>query len=170
GRGPRCRRGRSALRRLAPGLVGPARAPAGQRPDALPVVRHAQQPPAHPAGFPGSGCAAEAAGDAPGDVPGRSGNPLAARLAQPAGGLSVRVPLEPVRMTQARSAGTDTAGTGAATRGWRVYGGRRVAPLLILGFASGLPLALTSGTLQAWATVAQVSLQSIGFLTLAGTA
>jgi PAT family beta-lactamase induction signal transducer AmpG len=73
-------------------------------------------------------------------------------------------------MTQARSAGTDTAGTGAATRGWRVYGGRRVAPLLILGFASGLPLALTSGTLQAWATVAQVSLQSIGFLTLAGTA
>ena len=56
------------------------------------------------------------------------------------------------------------------TQGWRVYGGRRVAPLLFLGFASGLPLALTSGTLQAWATVSQVSLQSIGFLTLAGTA
>ncbi|WP_103035245.1 muropeptide transporter [Castellaniella caeni] len=54
--------------------------------------------------------------------------------------------------------------------GWRVYGRRRVAPLLVLGFASGLPLALTSGTLQAWATVEQVSLQSIGFLTLAGTA
>ncbi|MBV2180749.1 MAG: muropeptide transporter [Castellaniella sp.] len=56
------------------------------------------------------------------------------------------------------------------TDGWRVYGGRRVSPLLVLGFASGLPLALTSGTLQAWATVEQVSLQSIGFLTLAGTA
>ncbi|MGB3741624.1 MAG: muropeptide transporter [Castellaniella sp.] len=56
------------------------------------------------------------------------------------------------------------------TKGWRVYGQRRVAPLLVLGFASGLPLALTSGTLQAWATVEQVSLQSIGFLTLAGTA
>lgn len=56
------------------------------------------------------------------------------------------------------------------TDGWRVYGRRRVAPLLVLGFASGLPLALTSGTLQAWATVEQVSLQSIGFLTLAGTA
>ncbi len=54
--------------------------------------------------------------------------------------------------------------------GWRVYGSRRVAPLLVLGFASGLPLALTAGTLQAWATVEQVSLQSIGFLTLAGTA
>jgi len=42
--------------------------------------------------------------------------------------------------------------------------------LLVLGFASGLPLALTSGTLQAWATVSGVSLQSIGFLTLVGTA
>ena len=40
----------------------------------------------------------------------------------------------------------------------------------MLGFASGLPLALTSGTLQAWATVDGVSLQSIGFLTLVGTA
>jgi len=42
--------------------------------------------------------------------------------------------------------------------------------LLALGFASGLPLALTTGTLQAWATVSNVSLQSIGFLTLVGTA
>ena len=41
---------------------------------------------------------------------------------------------------------------------------------MILGFSSGLPLALTSGTLQAWATVAGVSLQNIGFLTLIGTA
>lgn len=54
--------------------------------------------------------------------------------------------------------------------GWRVYAGRRVAPLLVLGFASGLPLALTGGTLQAWATVEQVSLQQIGFLTLVGSA
>lgn len=45
-----------------------------------------------------------------------------------------------------------------------------MAPLLVLGFASGLPLALTGGTLQAWATVAGVSLQDIGFLTLVGTA
>jgi PAT family beta-lactamase induction signal transducer AmpG len=45
-----------------------------------------------------------------------------------------------------------------------------VAPLLALGFASGLPLALTGGTLQAWATIEQVSLQEIGFLTLVGTA
>jgi PAT family beta-lactamase induction signal transducer AmpG len=46
----------------------------------------------------------------------------------------------------------------------------RVAPLLALGFASGLPLALTSGTLQAWATIENVSLQNIGFLTLVGSA
>lgn len=51
-----------------------------------------------------------------------------------------------------------------------VYTSPRVAPLLVLGFASGLPLALTSGTLQAWATVEGVPLQQIGFLTLVGTA
>ncbi|ETD68587.1 muropeptide transporter [Pelistega indica] len=46
----------------------------------------------------------------------------------------------------------------------------RVYPLLVLGIASGLPLALTGGTFQAWATVAGVSLKQIGFLTLVGTA
>lgn len=51
-----------------------------------------------------------------------------------------------------------------------VYASPRVFPLLVLGFASGLPLALTSGTLQAWATVEQVSLEQIGFLTLVGSA
>jgi len=40
----------------------------------------------------------------------------------------------------------------------------------VLGFASGLPLALTGGTLQAWATVEGVPLQEIGFLTLVGAA
>ena len=52
----------------------------------------------------------------------------------------------------------------------KLYTSRRVAPLLALGFASGLPLALTGGTLQAWATIEPVSLQEIGFLTLVGTA
>lgn len=55
-------------------------------------------------------------------------------------------------------------------RGVSIYASPRVYPLLLLGFASGLPLALTGGTLQAWATVAGVSLQEIGFLTLVGTA
>lgn len=40
----------------------------------------------------------------------------------------------------------------------------------MLGFASGLPLALSGGTLQAWATLDSVSLQNIGFLTLIGSA
>ncbi len=57
-----------------------------------------------------------------------------------------------------------------ATPAYLVYANRRVAPLLALGFASGLPLALTGGTLQAWATVEMVSLQAIGFLTLVGSA
>ena len=42
--------------------------------------------------------------------------------------------------------------------------------LLLLGFASGLPLALTSGTLQAWMTVANVDLKTIGFFSLVGQA
>lgn len=40
--------------------------------------------------------------------------------------------------------------------------------LLLLGFASGL--ALTSGTLQAWMTVANVDLKTIGFFSLVGQA
>ncbi|MDX5628091.1 MULTISPECIES: muropeptide MFS transporter AmpG [unclassified Brenneria] len=42
--------------------------------------------------------------------------------------------------------------------------------LLLLGFASGLPLALTSGTLQAWMTVENVDLRTIGFFSLVGQA
>ncbi|OSM99140.1 muropeptide MFS transporter AmpG [Lonsdalea populi] len=42
--------------------------------------------------------------------------------------------------------------------------------LLILGFSSGLPLALTSGTLQAWMTVENVNLKTIGFFSLVGQA
>lgn len=45
---------------------------------------------------------------------------------------------------------------------------RRLAVMLPLGFASGLPLALTSGTLQAWLTVAGVDLRAIGLFSLAG--
>ena len=59
----------------------------------------------------------------------------------------------------------------AAPSVWRVaLGDRRVGLMLALGFASGLPLALTSGTLQAWMTVEGVSLTTIGFATLIGQA
>ena len=52
----------------------------------------------------------------------------------------------------------------------QVFGNRRMAALLLLGFSSGLPLALTAGTLQAWLTVEGVSLKAIGFATLIGQA
>ena len=45
---------------------------------------------------------------------------------------------------------------------------RRTGVMLPLGFASGLPLALTAGTLQAWLTVAGLDLRTIGIITLVG--
>ncbi len=52
----------------------------------------------------------------------------------------------------------------------RIFTQPKSAILLILGFASGLPLALTSGTLQAWMTVENVDLKTIGFFSLVGQA
>ena len=49
-----------------------------------------------------------------------------------------------------------------------VFASRRIAAMLVLGFASGLPLALSAGSLQAWLTVEGVDLQTIGFFALAG--
>ena len=49
-----------------------------------------------------------------------------------------------------------------------VFRNRNLAVIFLLGFASGLPLALTGGTLQAWMTVEGVSLATIGFFTLVG--
>jgi len=45
---------------------------------------------------------------------------------------------------------------------------RRVVAVFFLGFASGLPLALAGGTLQAWMAVEGVDLKTIGFFTLVG--
>ncbi len=49
-----------------------------------------------------------------------------------------------------------------------VFRDRSLAVILLLGFSSGLPLALTSGTLQAWMTVEGVDLSTIGLFTLVG--
>lgn len=49
-----------------------------------------------------------------------------------------------------------------------VFRSPRVAAVLFLGFASGLPLALSSGTLQAWMTVAGVDIKTIGLFSLVG--
>jgi MFS transporter, PAT family, beta-lactamase induction signal transducer AmpG len=50
----------------------------------------------------------------------------------------------------------------------KIFGNRRIAVVLFLGFSSGLPLALTSGTLQAWMTVAGVDIATIGLFSLVG--
>ncbi len=40
--------------------------------------------------------------------------------------------------------------------------------MILMGFSSGLPIALTSGTLQAWMTVAGIQLRTIGIFGLVG--
>jgi PAT family beta-lactamase induction signal transducer AmpG len=49
-----------------------------------------------------------------------------------------------------------------------IFRSRRVAVVCLLGFSSGLPLALTGGSLQAWMTVSGVDLATIGIFTLVG--
>lgn len=50
----------------------------------------------------------------------------------------------------------------------QVYTNRRVLSLLGLGFSSGLPLALTGSTLQAWMATERVDLRVIGIFSLVG--
>lgn len=50
----------------------------------------------------------------------------------------------------------------------QVFGSRKMAALILLGFSSGLPLFLTSKTLQAWMTVEKVDLTAIGLFSLVG--
>ncbi|HEX7111689.1 MAG TPA: MFS transporter [Mizugakiibacter sp.] len=60
---------------------------------------------------------------------------------------------------------TDAASPAAAPRlNWRVLS------VGLLGFSSGLPLALSGSTLQAWFTTAGLSLKAIGWITLVGQA
>lgn len=55
------------------------------------------------------------------------------------------------------------------TQSWlQVFQSRKMAALLFLGFSSGLPLYLTSKTLQAWMTVEKVDLETIGLFSLVG--
>jgi PAT family beta-lactamase induction signal transducer AmpG len=56
----------------------------------------------------------------------------------------------------------------SARAGLQVFANHRIAAMLLLGFASGLPLALSSGTLQAWLTVEGLDITTIGFFALAG--
>jgi PAT family beta-lactamase induction signal transducer AmpG len=49
-----------------------------------------------------------------------------------------------------------------------VFADRRMLIILLLGFSSGLPLALTGGTLQAWLTDAKLDVSTIGLFALVG--
>ena len=49
-----------------------------------------------------------------------------------------------------------------------VFRDRNLAVILLLGFSSGLPIALVGSTLQAWMTVEGVNLATIGLITLIG--
>ncbi len=49
---------------------------------------------------------------------------------------------------------------------FKAFRTRKMGAVLVLGFASGLPLYLTGRTLQAWMTVAGVNLSAIGFFGL----
>ena len=50
----------------------------------------------------------------------------------------------------------------------QVFRSRSIAVITFLGFSSGIPLALTSGTLQAWMAVTGVDLRTIGIFALVG--
>ncbi|MGH8124795.1 MAG: AmpG family muropeptide MFS transporter [Rhodanobacteraceae bacterium] len=63
--------------------------------------------------------------------------------------------------TESAQAGSTSATPG---RNWRILS------IGLLGFSSGLPLALSNPTLQAWFTTAGLSLKDIGWVTLTGTA
>jgi MFS transporter, PAT family, beta-lactamase induction signal transducer AmpG len=51
---------------------------------------------------------------------------------------------------------------------WTVFQDRRIALILFLGFSSGLPLALSGGTLQAWMAVSDIDIKTIGLFSLIG--
>src|SRR5271156_1717614 len=53
--------------------------------------------------------------------------------------------------------------------GFAVYCKRRVLIVMLLGFSSGLPLALSGSTLLVWMTESKVDLRTIGLFALVGT-
>ena len=66
-----------------------------------------------------------------------------------------------------RAAANDSQGRARGAY-MQVFASRRIAAMLVLGFASGLPLALTAGALQAWLTVEGINIRTIGYFALVG--
>src|SRR6476619_5034455 len=75
-------------------------------------------------------------------------------------------------MTAPKAASTSAKST-APRASWReglaVYLQRRVLIVLLLGFSSGLPLALSGGTLLVWMRESGIDLGTIGLFALVGT-
>jgi MFS transporter, PAT family, beta-lactamase induction signal transducer AmpG len=73
----------------------------------------------------------------------------------------------------ASEAGPPATALPAAVPTWRdaltVYLQRRVLVVLLLGFSSGLPFALSGQTLQAWMTESGVDIKTIGLFAVVGT-
>jgi PAT family beta-lactamase induction signal transducer AmpG len=63
---------------------------------------------------------------------------------------------------------TDSAAAAAPRSRFDVAALHRLAVAVLLGFASGLPLALTGQAMQAWLTAEHVDIATIGFLSLVG--
>jgi PAT family beta-lactamase induction signal transducer AmpG len=51
---------------------------------------------------------------------------------------------------------------------FQIFVSRRMFVMLLLGFSSGIPYALTAGTLQAWLTTENVNIKTIGLFALVG--
>jgi PAT family beta-lactamase induction signal transducer AmpG len=76
---------------------------------------------------------------------------------------------KPVSAAQAASHATSrTVSQTVLQAASRAAAWRRLAVVTVLGFASGLPLALTGQAMQAWLTVEGLDLATIGFLSLVG--
>src|SRR5512138_367297 len=60
---------------------------------------------------------------------------------------------------------TRTAATSAHARAAAAH---RLLVVMVLGFASGLPLALTGQAMQAWLSIEGIDVATIGFLSLVG--
>ncbi|HEV3498669.1 MAG TPA: MFS transporter, partial [Bradyrhizobium sp.] len=76
-------------------------------------------------------------------------------------------------MTAPEAASTSSENPAAPRASWRdglaVYLQRRVLIVMLLGFSSGLPLALSGSTLLVWMRESGVDLGTIGLFALVGT-
>src|SRR5712671_5125807 len=77
------------------------------------------------------------------------------------------------RVAAARRNREGGASSRRSVKGWlaslAVYGQPRLIAILLMGFSSGLPLALTFGTLSYWLAEVGVSLTAIGLFGLVRT-